>query len=255
MSEDAIVVTADFVAVIDGSTSKTDRCLCEGMTNGQLASTTIARFIETMPSDWDCEQFCHEVTRHIQRKYHTYNIDASTLSCCPEKRMTASAIIYSVARQEIWMVGDCQCLVNGQIFTNEKPSERANAERRAAYLHQVLEEGSVTIDELRHNDIGRAAIHSDLIASCRRQNKDFAVIDGFPIAMEHVRVLLVPEVEELVLASDGYPKLFHDLASTEAYLSQVIREDPLFIRLHPATKGVMAGNESFDDRSYIRFRV
>ena len=34
-----------------------------------------------------------------------------------------------------------------------------------------------------------------------------------------------------------------------------IREDPLFIHLHPATKGVMAGNESYDDRSYIRFKV
>ena len=255
MSEDAIVVSDDYVAVIDGSTSKSRRCLCEGMTNGRLATTTITQFIETMPSYWDCEQFCREVTLHIRQFYRTFAIEWSVLVNCPENRMTASAIIYSKARKEIWMVGDCQCLVNGQPFTNEKPSERANAERRAQLLQNALDSGTATIDSLRQDDIGRQAIFRDILISCRRQNKDFAVIDGFPIPMEHVRVLFLPMAEEIVLASDGYPKLFSDLASTEAYLSYVIQEDPLFIRLHPATKGVMVGNESFDDRSYIRFKV
>lgn len=254
-SEDAIVATDDYVAVIDGSTSKSLRRLRSDMTNGRLASTTIATFIEQMPSNLDCAQFCLEVTRHISQFYTTLGIDRQTLLTHAENRMTASAIIYSVSRKEIWMVGDCQCLVNGVPYTNEKPTEKANALRRSALLHQALEEGHTTIDCLRHDDIGRAAILPDIIQSTRRQNIDFAVIDGYPIAMDYVRVLFVPVAEEIVLASDGYPKLFNDLASTEAYLEQVIREDPLFISLHPATKGVMDGNGSNDDRSYIRFMV
>ena len=249
------MATDDYVAVIDGSTSKSPLRLRNDMTNGRLASTTIAAFIQGMPYDLDCDQFCCDVTRHIRQLYSSLDIDRLTLSNQAETRMTASAIIYSIHRKEIWMVGDCQCLVNSQPFTNEKPTEKTNALHRSAILHQALEEGRASIDHLRHDDIGRAAILPNIIQSTRQQNKDFAVIDGYPIAMDYVRVLYVPEAEEIVLASDGYPKLFTDLASTEAYLEQVIREDPLFIHLHPATKGVMAGNESYDDRSYIRFKV
>ena len=254
-SEDGIVTTADYVAVIDGSTSKTQHPLRADISNGRLAMTTIASFIQEMPGDVDCLWFCQSITRHIQKLYQEYGIDRSTLTRHPERRVTASAIIYSVRRKEIWMVGDCQCMVDGVPFTNEKPHEQANAERRAQVIRHALAEGRTTVEQLRHEDIGRRAILPAILHSCRRQNLDFAVIDGFDIAMNHVRMLLVPTAQEIVLASDGYPLLFEDLASTEAYLQETIKEDPLFISRHPATKGVMAGNQSFDDRSYVRFRV
>ena len=68
------------------------------------------------------------------------------------------------------------------------PTEKANALRRSALLHQALEEGHTTIDRLRHDDIGRTAILSDIIQSTRRQNIDFAVIDGYPMAMDYLPI-------------------------------------------------------------------
>lgn len=253
-SEDGIVITDDYVAVIDGSTSKTDRRILPDMTNGRLAMLTISEFIKEMDPDMDCPQFCQSITRHIRRKYHDYGVRKTTLIDHPDSRMTASAVIYNVKRTEIWMIGDCQCMVNGLLFTNEKPYEHKNAERRAQVIREALSKGA-TVEQLRHEDVGRQYILPLIHWSSTQQNIKFSVIDGFHIPMEHVRQLLVPLAMEIVLASDGYPKLFDTLAASEAYLQEVIAEDPLFIDRHPATKGVMAGNLSFDDRSYVRIKV
>ena len=43
------------------------------------------------------------------------------------------------------------------------------------------------------------------------------------------------------------------LAESETALANLIANDPLCISLYKATKGVLAGNASFDDRSYVRF--
>ena len=58
---------------------------------------------------------------------------------------------------------------------------------------------------------------------------------------------------EIVLASDGYPFLKPTLAASEAALAEQIANDPQNIRSFIATKGIVEGNKSFDDRTYIRF--
>ena len=50
-SEDGIVVTNDFIAVIDGSTSKTDRRHSRRMSNGRYAMTLVADYLRKMPAD------------------------------------------------------------------------------------------------------------------------------------------------------------------------------------------------------------
>ena len=48
----------------------------------------------------------------------------------------------------------------------------------------------------------------------------------------------------------------HDsLEESEAALSRQLATDPLCINTYKATKGVMEGNLSFDDRAYVRFRA
>jgi glycerophosphoryl diester phosphodiesterase len=61
--------------------------------------------------------------------------------------------------------------------------------------------------------------------------------------------------DRIILASDGYPELFDTLEETERYLFQMLTKDPLCIHELRGTKGVRPGNQSFDDRSYISFRV
>ena len=56
-----------------------------------------------------------------------------------------------------------------------------------------------------------------------------------------------------MLASDGYPHLKPTLDASEEALEKQLAADPLNIRLFKATKGWVSGNNSFDDRTYIRF--
>ena len=58
-----------------------------------------------------------------------------------------------------------------------------------------------------------------------------------------------------ILASDGYPVLADTLEETERLLACSLAEDPLRIGEHLSTKGVAAGNESFDDRTYLRMKL
>jgi hypothetical protein len=62
-------------------------------------------------------------------------------------------------------------------------------------------------------------------------------------------------VEDLVLASDGYPEILPTLAETEARLAELLAEDPSCVGVLRGTKGVMAGQISFDDRAYLRLRL
>ena len=80
--------------------------------------------------------------------------------------------------------------------------------------------------------------------------------------MEGVRVVQLGGVlqsssdahwQEIVLASDGYPFLKPTLANSEAALAHLIATDPQCVRYFIATKGLVSGNRSFDDRTYIRF--
>ncbi|MCF0159720.1 MAG: hypothetical protein HUJ99_02920, partial [Bacteroidaceae bacterium] len=165
---------------------------------------------------------------------------------------------------EIWMIGDCQVMIVNRIeeeisvrrWTNNKPCEAAIALKRSKYLKKALAEGVITIEELRQHDIGREVILPELVKAMQGENVDYAVIDGFPIPMRKVKRIRQAwdENTEIILASDGYPRLFPTLRETEDYLKRCLVVDPLCIGRHKATKGWMVGNQSFDDRAYIRFK-
>ncbi|MEU1813265.1 hypothetical protein [Micromonospora aurantiaca (nom. illeg.)] len=63
------------------------------------------------------------------------------------------------------------------------------------------------------------------------------------------------DVQEVVLASDGYLAAAPNLAAAEADLAASLRADPLRIGPHPGTKGLTDGQTSFDDRTYLRLTV
>lgn len=247
--EDTIVATADYIAVIDGSTSKTSMRIDPQYTNGQLCAMTTARCIETMAADMTCEQFCLTVTERTAALYDPRQ--KAAMARKPHLRSTASAIVYSRYRNEIWMIGDCQCIVDGQLYTNEKPEERHIAHERARFIREAINRQLYTPDELARHDYGRDHIHDRLVEATRGQNRDFAVIDGFSIPLRHIRI--IPGGREMVLASDGYPYLYGTLDESERRLARLMADDPLCIDLYQATKGRMYGYNSFDDRSYIRF--
>lgn len=271
--EDGMVVTDDFIAVIDGSTSKTPKHLNPDMKNGRYAMMLISEYIwEELKADASVDDFCQGVTAYIYNKVYEKLGVEERLKEHPEERLTASAILYSRTRNEVWMVGDCQAIIDGKLYENGKPYEQEIARKRVELIEQGLSPAEA-----------RKQIEPLLIkAMLSGQNQTYTVIDGFPIYREGVKVVSVSvsssvqdsvpasdslpcsdsasasdtipsSSSEIVLASDGYPFLKPTLAASEAALAEQIANDPQNIRSFIATKGIVEGSKSFDDRTYIRF--
>ena len=249
--EDGMVITDDFIAVIDGSTSKTPKHLNPDMKNGRYAMMLISEYIrEELKADASVDDFCQGVTAYIYHKVYEKLGVEERLKEHPEERLTASAILYSRTRNEVWMVGDCQAIIDGKLYENGKPYEQEIARKRV----ELIEQGLSPVE-------ARKQIEPLLIkAMLSGQNQTYTVIDGFPVYREGVKIVAlktkpVSSPNEVVLASDGYPFLKPTLAESEAALLHLIAHDPQCIHDFIATKGLVAGNKSFDDRTYIRFRV
>ena len=271
--EDGMVVTDDFIAVIDGSTSKTPKHLNPDMKNGRYAMMLISEYIrEELKADASVDDFCQGVTAYIYNKVYEKLGVEDRLREHPEERLTASAILYSRTRNEVWMVGDCQAIIAGKLYENGKPYEQEIARKRVELIEQGLSPAEA-----------RKQIEPLLIkAMLSGQNQTYTVIDGFPVYREGVKVVSVSDScsvqdsvpasdsvpcsdsasasgtisvssSEIVLASDGYPFLEPTLAASEAALAEQIANDPQNIHSFIATKGIVEGNKSFDDRTYIRF--
>lgn len=273
--EDGMVVTDDFIAVIDGSTSKTPKHLNPDMKNGRYSMMLISEYIrEELKADASVDDFCQGVTAYIYNKVYEKLGVEERLKEHPEERLAASAILYSRTRNEVWMVGDCQAIIDGKLYENGKPYEQEIARKRVELIEQGLSPAEA-----------RKQIEPLLIeAMLSGQNQTYTVIDGFPIYREGVKVVLVSDScsvqdsvpvsdsvpcsdsvsasgtisvssSEIILASDGYPFLEPTLAASEASLAEQIANDPQNIHSFIATKGIVEGNKSFDDRTYIRFSV
>ena len=273
--EDGMVVTDDFIAVIDGSTSKTPKHLNPDMKNGRYAMMLISEYIrEELKADASVDDFCQGVTAYIYNKVYEKLGVEERLKEHPEERLTASAILYSRTRNEVWIVGDCQAIIDGKLYENGKPYEQEIARKRVELIEQGLSPAEA-----------RKQIEPLLIkAMLSGQNQTYTVIDGFPIYREGVKVASVSDSSsvqdsvpasdsvpcsdsvsasgtisvsssEIVLASDGFPFLKPTLAASEAALAEQIANDPQNIHSFIATKGIVEGNKSFDDRTYIRFSV
>ena len=262
--EDGMVITDDFIAVIDGSTSKTPKHLNPDMKNGRYAMMLISEYIrEELKADASVDDFCQGVTAYIYNKVYEKLGVEERLKEHPEERLTASAILYSRTRNEVWMVGDCQAIIDGKLYENGKPYEEKIARKRVELIEQGLSPAEA-----------RKLIEPLLIeAMLSGQNQNYTVIDGCPIYREGVKVVAlkmkpasssietyfqeqtkpVSSPNEVVLASDGYPFLKPTLAASEAALAEQIANDPQNIHSFIATKGIVEGNKSFDDRTYIRF--
>ena len=240
--EDGIVCTPNFVAVIDGSTSKTPQRLDPNMKNGRFAMLLIRNYIRQMAAEATLEEFCQSVTSRIAEEYAKRGI-TERMAEHPEERLTASAIVYSDHRKELWMVGDCQAIVDGEFYDNPKPFEDVIAKQRAEMIKGGMEPAEA-----------RRAIEPQIIkAMLDGQNRLYTVIDGTPIYMPGTHLVSVRC--SAVLASDGYPTLLPTLRDTEKALAKQLADDPQNIHSFVATKGLVEGNKSFDDRAYVRLTV
>lgn len=253
LCEDAIVANGRFYAVIDGVTSKSDFDY-RGKTTGKLAAELIAETLDDIPLDATLDQ----LVSSVNSKFHAFYTNVNFPYDQSEKGLQAAAAIYSPFYEEMWMIGDCQVLLDDVNFFNTKRSDDILGEMRSLFL--TIRKDSK--GELTDTDIaeGRSLILPRILESTRFANRDdtpygYSVFNGEPIPKSLIRVIAVGDAKQLVMTSDGYPKVFDTLVESESYLQYTLRTDPLLIKQHPMTKGMNSAHLSYDDRAYLRLRL
>lgn len=256
--EDQIIVTNHHAAVIDGATSKSAKTY-KGKTSGRFAAEVLKNAVAQFPAQATFEEATDLLTYALAKHYHKSK-EYNHLEKNPLDRPTASVAIYSDYQREIWLIGDCQCMVGKKLYAHRKKSEEVIARMRALYLEIALQQGT-SVASLQDYDLGREYILPLLKGQAAFQNSTcnhpykYSVVDGFPIIDKHLSVVSVNDPgKSVVLASDGYPVLYRTLERSENYLFAALKKDPLCFREFQGTKGISAGNVSFDDRAYLKIK-
>ena len=251
--EDGLVLRPHLVAVFDGVTAKGTR-LWEGKTSGCYAKCVLEEYLQGEVEKQDAVELLQNLD-HILRE--AVMRTGEKLKC--EEYPRAAIILYNDFYKEIWAYGDCQCRINGEVYTHSKKIDELNADLRAYYLEYQLMQADAGMEMLAQNDVGRQAIQQNLLMQFAFENKPgsfgYLVLNGMGIEESMIRRYPVQPGDTVALASDGYPVLGADLQECEARLAQLMREDPLCFRAYRSTKGRKDGNVSFDDRAYCRLVV
>jgi hypothetical protein len=253
--EDSIAVTGSFAAVIDGATNKsTFTASRQDPSPGQRVAALVKEALLQVNAKATARQAIDFITEFVSERL-------GPRGSAPEPDSAAAVVILSVARREIWRVGDCLFRVDDREYRPITTIDDHIAAVRACYNTTCLIDGD-TVEELMRHDKGRELVLPLLKKKYRFRNTEtdspfsFGAIDGSRVPERFIEVHQLPtQTCVVVLCSDGYPRALGTLEESEAYLGKILSADPLCISQLIGTKGVSIGNHSFDDRAYIRFRL
>ncbi|MEV6349295.1 hypothetical protein [Actinoplanes sp. NPDC051851] len=254
LCEDAIVVTAEHAAVIDGATDVSGRRYGSAA-GGWWAMAACCHVVRRLPRDVDAHTAVAAMTAELAAR-----IDPGLIAA---ERPSAAVTIYSRARREIWQIGDVGFAYRGlpaSVGQPRKLIDRVAGAFRAAVLAAEAAAGTISMDRVAEVDPGRLAARALTGRQGALRNSagpyGYAAVDGRPVPPSLVVVHPVPDdIDEVVIASDGYPVIDKTLAASESTLASLREKDPWCVAELVGTKGVLPGQVSFDDRAYLRIRL
>ena len=256
-NEDELLLGDELVAVIDGATDKSGRDY-GGLTGGARAAQCVRNTLAHMAPDTAPDRAVEQITAALAELRAQWNVPADD----PVAPSAVAAVVVPSLRL-VWRVGDVHvALRHGATWTRLPATKRIDdvlAGSRAAYTHCMLA-GGWSEDEVAEQDPGREVILSILKEQGRLANRPgpygYGVLDGTSVPADFVEAIpLEGDVEEIVLATDGFLSPAATLTAAEAELQAAIAQDPLRIGVNPGTKGIKPGATSFDDRTYVRVRL
>lgn len=255
LCEDGIFVSDDFVAVIDGVSSKGAYKWDGGLTSGAHAKNIIIDALARCPADADREQLFERLNKALFDGYNKSGM-------APDKNnyLRACVMVYSRHHREIWALGDCQALINGTLFSSPMLVDDLLSDLRAFVIESAKITDNLDENELYTKDIGREAVFPFIRMQYAFENRadspfGFGVLNGFDKIDGFLKTYRVNDGDCVVMSSDGYSTLYPTLAQSESELKSALESDPLRYRINRGTKGIEKGNLSFDDRCYIKFEV
>ena len=251
-NEDMVYYNDDFCVVVDGATSKSQE-LIFGKTGGRKAAELIIELFENnFISKYDPADAVIKIIRDRFDDFSKKNkLSLRNIHLC------ASVLVFSNNFKQIWSVGDCQYSINGKKYFEKKKIDQLFSEVRSVLIRCLIKSG-YNEKELLEKDISRIHLEKMLLLQQLLENSNDEY--GYSVLscegeIPKVSITNVEKGDEIVMATDGYPFLCNTLDESETELDRILNEDPLMYKIVKSTKGVYAGNISFDDRTYIRFIV
>jgi hypothetical protein len=265
--EDAISISSDFIAVIDGATDKSGWKSDTGKAGGQVAADILKDAIKHLPTEITARAAIDFLTDQLNSEWERQ--EKLGFQIPKDSPIWASITIYSRFHNEIWQVGDVgfrtlQGIDDAFSISEgeeDKIVERFYSSIRSEFIKSLLNTGMTTeeaqIRNERVSDPHWQVIRMETVFVNNPESEfGFGVITGYHVPETFINVYPIPEgIEEIIFASDGYPLLGTTLASTHNYLMGALERDPLCIGEIKGAKGLKPGNRSFDDATYIRFSI
>ncbi len=259
--EDGLFINDHFIAVIDGCSSS-NSLFGQTQTNGVIAKNLLLNCLSNLAKDATSDEVFYALNQSIYRWYEDHDV---TEKVTADATLRPSAYIAMISRhhRQVWILGDCQALIDTIHYTKAKPIDSLMELNRVLLIEEALIQGYSQDELLANPEIIQDQLAKYMAHQASFQNQRVGVshfgyptLDGF---FEHYESILVVDLPrkptEVVLASDGYPSLCSTLNESEERLKAIIENDPLLYTDYRSTKGVNRGYDSFDDRTYVRFWI
>lgn len=244
---DRVVVTEDWVVVLDGATPKSADLAAATSATAALVDDLV-RAVRGAPGRLDPYDLIDRLADVAAGHRGTYE-------------PSASGAVFSPTARKVVVVSDVWVALDGEARYYGHSYEQRMTDIRRAFTERELAAGR-SVAELRREDPGRSAVIGLIAREAELRNVDaegssfFAALDGQAVPRRLLtEVDIPPTVRLLTLASDGYPVLEPNWEATEAALRRAIDADPLRIGPHGGTKAVAPGAESYDDRSFVQVQL
>jgi hypothetical protein len=262
-NEDGLVITPDFVMVVDGASSATP---VRGQAGGRVLKTALCAMLPTLPKDATAEAFVDAANAAINAALAPWDP--------AEPPPMACVVVYSRARHEMWRVGDCSYAVNGEWRILEPfPHEEVMHELRypalakIASIQERIEALPAPLAVQMRREINQKLMQPILdltptLVNNAEHTWGYAALNGKPVLEIGVETLPEEAEFELILTSDG--ALVNCAAPEEgpAHVEQVLAnhqellaEDPECLRLFAYWRGFLPGTDLLDDVTFVRFTV
>lgn len=253
--EDGLWISKDIIAVIDGGSPKGQKRWLKNHTSGWYAKELILQALKTVNPLWSNEKIINHINKPLNQAYEG---NEKFFYNNPQEQLQAGIVFYNDVKKEVVSYGDCPILINNVLFDHAKFIDILSTGWRSFYL-RLDDLNAINPKPTDREAFGRSVINDFIQKQSFFSNHDrpfgFPVINGLKINHKLTIVHKVKQGDEVVLASDGYIKLKRTLKQSEVALKQALKNDPECYLDFMSTKGVIKQNKSFDDRTYVRFKI
>ena len=83
----------------------------------------------------------------------------------------------------------------------------------------------------------------------------YSVFDGMLVPKNKIKICKFGSGTHLIIATDGYPKLFRTLKESENFLKELMEKDPIGYKYNYFGRSIENGHLSFDDRTYVSIKI